>query len=251
MHHQKGVYFDGHDREDVVTYRKQFLEKMEELDKISCIEDKVPDVPSGEKPLIRVVHDECTYYANCDQSYFWGDDQTNVLRQKSLGASIMVLDFVDEVNGYVRDEHDQARLLLETQRDGYFTNDLLLQQVEITVNIFERVHPHARGIFLFDNAPSHKELAEDALNADKMNVGPGGKQPVMRNTVWNGEVQKLVNENGQPKGMRKILEERGIDTIGMKAKDMRLILKSHTDFSSQKTILEDYIERRGHVCIFS
>ena len=26
MHHHKGVYFDGHDREDVVTYRKQFLE---------------------------------------------------------------------------------------------------------------------------------------------------------------------------------------------------------------------------------
>ena len=22
MHHQKGVYFDGHDQEDVVTYRK-------------------------------------------------------------------------------------------------------------------------------------------------------------------------------------------------------------------------------------
>ena len=73
---------------------------------------------------------------------------------------------------------------------------------------------------------------------------------MMRNTVWNGEVQKLVNENVQPKGMRKILEERGIDTTGMKAKDMRLVLKSHTDFSSQKTILEDYIERRGHVCIF-
>ena len=57
-----------------------------------------------------------TIYANSDQSYFWGDDHTNVLRQKSLGASIMVSDFIDEVRGYIRDDQDQARLLLETSR---------------------------------------------------------------------------------------------------------------------------------------
>ena len=28
-----------------------------------------------------------------DQSYFWGDEHTNVLKQKSLGQSIMVSDF--------------------------------------------------------------------------------------------------------------------------------------------------------------
>ena len=32
VHHQKGVYFDGHDKEDVVKERKVFLEKMNELD---------------------------------------------------------------------------------------------------------------------------------------------------------------------------------------------------------------------------
>jgi len=48
------------------------------------------------------------------------------------------------------------------------------------VNIFEKVHPHAHAIFLFDNAPSHKKVPEDALNVERMNVWPGGKQPVMR-----------------------------------------------------------------------
>ena len=33
MHHQKGVHFDGHDRSDVVTYRNDFLNKMEEFDR--------------------------------------------------------------------------------------------------------------------------------------------------------------------------------------------------------------------------
>ena len=58
-----------------------------ELDKgsMTC-NNRVPDIPVDEKPLILVVHDECTFYSNCDQSYFWGDEQTSVLRQKSLGC---------------------------------------------------------------------------------------------------------------------------------------------------------------------
>ena len=96
----------------------------------------------------------------------------------------MVSDFIDEVGGYVRDSEDQARLLLETHREGYFTNDHLLQQVARTVDIIERVHPQATALFLFDNAPSHRKVADDVLNADRINVGPGGKQPKMRDTVW-------------------------------------------------------------------
>ena len=33
VHHQKGVYSDGHDRDNVVMYRNSFLKTMEELDK--------------------------------------------------------------------------------------------------------------------------------------------------------------------------------------------------------------------------
>ena len=235
----------------MVVYRSEFLKQMEDLDKksITC-EGNTPSLQSGEKPLIRVVHDECTYYANSDQTYFWGDSETNVLRQKSLGASIMVSDFIDEVSGFIRDEQDQARLLLETQRHGYFTNDMLLQQVEKTIDIFERVHPQAKALFLFDNAPSHRKYADDVPNADRMNVGPGGKQPKMRNTVWAGGMQHLVDDSGVPKGMRAVLEERGVDTTDMRAGDMRNKLKTFTDFQRQKTILEQYIESRGHICLY-
>ena len=60
----------------------------------------------------------------------------------------------------------------------------------------------------------------------------------------------MVDENGIPKGMKTILEERGVDTSGMRVKEMRTLLKIFPDFNGQKTILEDYIEQRGHVCIF-
>ena len=66
------------------------------------------------------------------------------------------------------------RVLLETSREGYFTNENLLQQVEKTADIFERVQPNATGIFMFDNAPSHCKMANDALNVNKMNVGQRG-----------------------------------------------------------------------------
>ena len=94
----------------------------------------------------------------------------------------------------IRDEQGQARLLLETSREGYFTNDLLLEQVARTIDVFEGVHPYATALFLFDNAPSHHKVPGYALNADCMNVGPGGKQPKMRDTVCGGAVQKLVDE---------------------------------------------------------
>ena len=37
------------------------------------------------------------FHANCDQSYFWGDENTNIIRQKSLVAGIMVSDEVQSI----------------------------------------------------------------------------------------------------------------------------------------------------------
>lgn len=94
----------------------------------------------------------------------------------------------------------------------YFINEHLLQQVKNTIDIFKCIHPEATALFLWDQAPYHPKVADDALNVGKMNVGPGGKQPIMCNMVTNGRIQQLVNSNGKYKGMKKILEERGINT---------------------------------------
>ena len=50
--------------------------------------------------------------------------------------------------------------------------------------------------------------------------------------------------------MKMILEERGVDTKNMRAEDMRKKLKTCLDFKIQKTLLEEYIEGRGHLCLF-
>ena len=42
-------------------------------------------------------------------------------------------------------------------------------------------------------------MAPDALQVGEMNVKPGGKQPKMRDTVWNGMVQDMSFEMEHPK----------------------------------------------------
>jgi hypothetical protein len=59
------------------------------------------------------------------------------------------------------------------------------------------------------NALSHCKKPDDCLNPSKMNVSDSGKQPFMRDTEWDGQVQKMTE-------MKTVLEERGVDTYRMR-----------------------------------
>ena len=48
-------------------------------------------------------------------------------------------------------------------------------------------------MWVFDHSSCHAAMADDALDVSKMNVKPGGKQRVMRDTTWNG---KCITQNG-------------------------------------------------------
>ena len=168
-----------------------------------------PEFEDNEKHLIHVAHDESTFYSNADQSRYWCDGHNQVLKQKSLGASIMVSDFVDELNGYLQHEGEEARLLLETQKDVYFNSDTFLVEVDKAIDIFEKKYPYALVIFMFDNAPSHRKYPEDGLNVNRINIGPGGKQG--HYLEWRNT--KMMLADGRAKGMKTVLEERGINTM--------------------------------------
>ena len=53
----------------------------------------------------------------------------------------------------------------------------------------------------------------------------------MHDTVYNGKRQSMVFPDGTPKGMARVLQERGVDIRGMKAADMKQTLASHADFN--------------------
>ena len=107
----------------------------------------------------------------------------------------MVSDFIEEASGeYFWHEDKQARLL-ETQTDGYFDSDKFLLQVDEAIDIFEAKYPTYQGLFVFDNAPSHKKCPDDALRVENMNVCL-----TRRKSTGNEEysVQWNLADNGSP-----------------------------------------------------
>jgi hypothetical protein len=102
-----------------------------------------------------------------------------------------------------------------------------------------------------------------------MNVNPGGKQPRMRNTEFNGQIQNMNFSDdyfdqtlrGKPKGMKQVLEERQLMRPGLighcrnnESQNiqccMRHILENQPDFLAQKGMIQEVIEERGHKVIF-
>ena len=87
--------------------------------------------------------------------------------------------------------------------------------MEIAVAIAEFKYPKEAGYrlyWVFDQSSCHTAFSDDALNPSRMNMNPGGRQPKMRDTVYRGKLQRMVFEDGTPKGAKRVLEERGINT---------------------------------------
>ena len=76
----------------------------------------------------------------------------------SMGSAIMASDFIDEVGGVLEIDDRKAQTTLEHQQDGYFINNQFANQVDKPIGIFEAKYPGPQGLFLFDNAPSHRKF---------------------------------------------------------------------------------------------
>ena len=103
-------------------------------------------------------------------------------------------------------------------------------------------------VWVFDHSSCHAAMA---LDVNKMNVKPGGKQRIMRDTTWNGKIWKLyyTEQDGKKvaKGMKMVLEERGISTGGKSADWMRQTLAQHSDFRDEKSMIEHMLSEKGHI----
>lgn len=89
------------------------------------------------------------------------------------------------------------------------------------LDIFEARFPDAQALFIFDQSSAHGSFASDALLAHKMNAGPGGNQPKMRDTMipidnpdpsLRGCIQSMIfppghKDAGLAKGMIQIIKE--------------------------------------------
>ncbi|GES92520.1 hypothetical protein RCL_jg28850.t1 [Rhizophagus clarus] len=274
--YQKGMYVDGHERPDVVEYRKQFLEEIDIYQKLMLsfegndLERQIDLIlNNNEKLHILVTHDKTTFQSNDGLKSGWMPDGEQPLRKKGQGRSIHISDFLTDTIGRLKLNDNQIN---EVGDSMYHETHKLIEQIENrAIPIFEKTHPGAIAVFAFDNSSSHGKYADDALNANHMNLNPGGKQDKLRDTIFNGQTQYMnfpdnyhdKNLCGKPKGMRVILEERGLwPSTGLKAYCgnneyninsqccARHILSNQPDFLNTKPLIQEVIEARGHKVIF-
>ena len=235
----KGVFIDGHEREDVVRYRQEeFIPAIDRLRDYFVtwnLDGEMvlpPNLPPGEKPHILVTHDESTFNANDGKRKLWMEKGKQPIRPKGKGKGIMVSDFITAggrlmVPWTISDEqlhelglpHRYATVYLEYSKDNYWTSDSMIDHaIQIALAIFQTAFPGCIAVFAFDNASNHACFASDALRAEKLNKGPGGAQPLMREgfnhhkglpqAMQFPQNYRILDLAGKPKGLKQILKER-------------------------------------------
>ena len=221
----KGVYIDGHEREDVVRYRNEvFLPQWRQHQRRFVVfeEDGSWKPPSGllegEKPLVFITHDESTFNANDGKRQGWMIQGRQLLKPKGKGKRIMVSGFLTpggrlRVPDHIPDSEllqdpqwvkvdgkpvRDAMWLLEHGKDNYWTGDKMVEHaIRIALPIFRYAFPNCQALFAFDNPSNHCSFSEDALVAKRLNLNPVGQQPIMRDgfDYKHGLPQAMVFSN--------------------------------------------------------
>ncbi|KJA19534.1 hypothetical protein HYPSUDRAFT_204573 [Hypholoma sublateritium FD-334 SS-4] len=283
---RKGVYMDGHERADVVEYRQQiFLPLMAQFEARMVhyegpeLTRVAPNLAPGEREIIPNFHDESSFHGNEEVRSLWLRKDEQPLRKKGRGRLIHVSAFINPETGRLilldadgNTIRDSTKIIFPgSGGDAWWDCEQLLKQMEDAIQIFEAAHPGKQSLFIFDQSSAHASLPPDALKAFEMNKSDGGKQRRQRDTVipdnnpaveHRGEVQKMTNPDGTPKGLQRVLDERGFQTRGLRAKCtpvcpfesqnccLARLLSQQDDFKNQPSQLETFIKSRGHECIF-
>ena len=215
-----------------------------------------------DRPYIEIVHDESACNANDTLKWqYVHTSKSAKLQSKSTGAGVMVSGFITEVlGGIMHSTSGVAAELLEYGKGLWWNSARMLRQLREVIKIRNELFPWARCIWRFDHSSNHKAKAEDALNVYRMNIGPGGKQAIMRSTkILNtncllpaGTVQEMVFPSGhkfagQAKGLKQVLDERWGPAVAAaftgrtRLRQLRLRLQQDLDFLQQTTLIHDLL----------
>ncbi|CAK5272250.1 unnamed protein product [Mycena citricolor] len=205
----KGMYSDGHEREDVVAYcQNVFLPRWREYSKhtrkwtkvsaqrngvdVEVTEDHKRTKKEVEEskweeweedaecvfvagPDGRIVviwrHDESIFYAHDRRTLCWVlSSETAKPLPKGEGKSLMFIAFVSPDHGWA------ARMSIRpgANRDGYYGNKEILEHATAMMDYLDANHPDEKHVLAYDNATNHTARAPDALSARKMPMNTPG-----------------------------------------------------------------------------
>jgi len=134
MQHKKALYFDGHDRPDVVDYRQNvFLPQMAEYCK-RLVSYKVGDVKTPNPPrnyvewaLVLLPQDESMMQSNDGPKASWVPNGEQPLKKKGAGRGLHESGVICSTVGYMPDANQTIEY--GKNYDGYWTGQLFVEQV--------------------------------------------------------------------------------------------------------------------------
>jgi hypothetical protein len=282
---KKGFYVDGHEREDVVRHRQEYVprmlgyqDRMRQFDEVT-MEPLIPLhvpllLPDGQKELVWLYHDESTFYANDGSHMIWQSDEHQDLLPKSNGTSLMVSGFMCPCHGIMRnpdDPNDVSYVIKECSgKNGWWDNEDLGRQTMSVLRLFEILHPGCVAVVNYDNSMNHHAMAPDALVVNRLQSATGKPGIKMRDTVFgpNNTPQAMQRADGTQKGVKDILDDRGLwfnprggrfcFECGPCRKNIvrepmpvdccgKVVLSHQPDFVNQKEWLEEIVVGAGHI----
>ncbi|KAL7413687.1 hypothetical protein BDY24DRAFT_389299, partial [Mrakia frigida] len=210
---KKGVFVDGHDKEEVKRYRQdEYLPRMSEYRRRAAtfvgpeLTRVEPTLVGDEKEVYPLFHDESCIHAGEYKKHNWLGEGQQILPSKGEGRLMHVSDFVCASTDSGRlVKKDSAGNVLEDSRviiypgaggDNWWVMENLLAQLKNTIRLFEELHPNAQALVVFDCSSAHESMGHGALNAYNCNRYDGGKKPVMRDTVYppNSPAKEKIGE---------------------------------------------------------
>ena len=134
--HRKVLYFDGHERSDVVDYRQNsFIPQMKEyrrwlveyvVGEVAREKEKLVD-NLVERRLVLVSHDESTAQANDGKKMSWVHAKEHALKKKGAGRGIHQSDVICSTVGWLKGASQS--LEYGKNYEGYWNGELFVKQV--------------------------------------------------------------------------------------------------------------------------
>jgi len=221
---------------------------------LDCI---LPTIPPGEKEHVLVSQDESIFHTNEYRQRLWLVEDQQAIWKKGNGCAVHVSNFISETIRWIKLSEDQiaeqltlpAKLCLpmfEAQKITYpgkgfdeWNLPQLINQLEHTIKVFDHTHLDCIVIFVFDRSSAHKGFMEDTLNVNNMNVGPGGMQRKLHNTVIPlSNPEGASGEEDMHSRVQKMcfLDNHPNPVLRGKAKGIKIVLEEH------KSIWDKYMK---------
>ncbi|EHS62977.1 uncharacterized protein PGTG_21344 [Puccinia graminis f. sp. tritici CRL 75-36-700-3] len=211
--YSKCIYFDGHERPDVVASQVKYLKDVSELQKhlqtyggdnleVPMLID--PSLLEDRRQTVFIYHDESTVHARERPKSTWLLPGCQDSRSKNLGRLIHISDFILETTGRLELSETQFHTITQAQStqvkptswdaatviypgskgDAWWDMNQLCDQVtKKALPIFEALHPGYQAVFVFNCSSAHGTYSPSALQAQNMNLSSGGKQGLSQDTV--------------------------------------------------------------------